>query len=95
MTRVDSHVEAAPVRALERLRNQSVGRFRKQCVGVKKQQRIAARGARPGVHLDGAAARRFEQPVRKRHGEPRRGVPAAAVDHDDLNAAGAQRLERP
>ena len=60
---------------------------------MQKNERVAARFPRPGIHLQRAPARRRDHPVAKRARELRRAVGAAAVHHDDLVAAPAQRLE--
>ena len=49
-------------------------------------------GAR--IHLRGASAGRVNHPVGQRRGEHRGVVAAAAIGHDDFDAAGAQRLQR-
>jgi hypothetical protein len=93
MKAFDPHIEAAPgapapCKAVE---HAPVGIGRQARIGMEKQQDIAARHGRAGIHLRGAPTRGCDDAIRprlrKRHGA----VGAAAVGHDDLGASRAQR----
>ena len=61
---------------------------------MKKQQHHSARGRRAGIHLACTALRRVEQAIAQRRGDASSPVPAAAVDHDHLDAVPAYGLQR-
>src|SRR5581483_6965230 len=95
MLAVDAHVEASPGAAAAR---QSVC-DRRDCIdgktGVRmqEQQNLAARDARPGVHLHGAPGFAAQAAVDETLGQLKSRIAAAAVDQNDLMTDRAQRLQ--
>lgn len=53
-------------------------------IGVQEQQVVVARGARPGVHLWAATARRLQYAGTGATGDANRAIRTAAVDDDDF-----------
>ena len=63
-------------------------------IDMQKQQYVSARGAGAGIHLHTPAPRRTHQQIAHARRKLRRAVRAAAVRHDHLVPASAQRRER-
>ena len=96
MPALDLDVEAAPgaARAFERVEHDVIGVGRQPGVGVQEQQHIAGRLLGARIHLRRAPARRRDHTVGPQPRALDRGVAAAAIDHDDLDAERAQAGER-
>lgn len=91
----DAYVKTAPGRPRgQRLGYQPVGIVRQQRVRVQKKQRVARSQLRTGVHLQGPAARRLNDLHAAGPCHGHRVIAAAAVGHNDLGAARAQRRQR-
>ena len=90
----NAQIEAAPRATLERRRDQPVGVLRQRRVGVQKNERVAGALRGAGIHWRAASARGRDDPVGERSRQIGRAVAGAAVDDDDLGAAGAKRRKR-
>ena len=72
------------------VKHQAVGAVRQARVGVQEQQHIAGGDCRAGIHLRCAPRRCGDHVVGEGLGKSGGAVAAAAIDHDDLGAIGAQ-----
>ncbi len=75
--------------------HERVGVFRQHGIGMKKEEHVAACSPRAGVHLRRATAWGCDHRIRKLGRKLARAIAAAAVRDDDLDAARAQRRQRP
>ncbi len=77
----------------ECVNHQPVRIFGKPRVDMQEKKNITACSRRAGIHLRCASAWRLQHTVRKRAGKRDRAVAAAAVDHNQFDAAPAQRRQ--
>ena len=97
MTAGNTQVETAPSAVRSAARkcsgNEAIGIVRQRCIGMKKDQDIAAAERRAEVHRGAAVARAHNHPIRQGSRQRHGAVTAAAVHHDHFGAAGAQRRQ--
>lgn len=78
---------AANIRLRQRRHDCGIGVWGQSCIGMEKQQDIALRSRSTVVHLVCPPAWRMKQGDTRAHRERKRGITAAAIDHNYLNRA--------
>ena len=92
--KVEQQQEQPEAVTIDPMFDRRVGSGREGRIGVQKQHRVSAGMSHAGIELCRAAARCSNQLVDMFGRALPRGIGAAAIDHDQLVAARAKRLQR-